>query len=426
MTNRDIVEKLRDLIKEIEKKEKFSSASADEGTLGLPVSQVSYKERPPSVGRGNVSDKYPASEMDVETYDGFSVYTSCYDMGCLPWFFPVESEVVRFLVGYEPMVTTGNSDKILFLDIETTGLLGSGTLSFLTGFGRWKNSQFEVVQYFLADREKERLMLQHIARLVKKDTVLVTFNGNSFDIPVLNSRFILNGLSPETSGGGISAHIDLFSIVRKFGKHPIYGLSLKESVTRFIGATRSDDIPGHLIPALYFIYEQDRDITILEQVFAHNSMDILDMVGLLRILGEVCLRGPDICDDPFTLAGVGKFHLQKGDVDRARQYMQASYDGFDRKGIRGKAGYTNMRRLASVMRKEGNWDEASSIWDGLIREGQGIPEDYLWLARYYEVVSHDIAKALDVVQDAVAFCQNLQKPIPRSVLSRKRRLEKLQ
>jgi hypothetical protein len=180
-----------------------------------------------------------------------------------------------------------------------------------------------------------------------------------------------------------------------------------------------------LIPALYFIYEQDRDIAVLEQVFAHNRMDVIDMVGLLRILGEVCLRGPDVCDDPFTLAGVGKFHLQKGDVDRARRYMQASYYGFDKRGIRSKAGYANMRRLAEVMRKEGNWDDAAHIWEGLIREGQAIPHDYLWLARYHEVYGNDIAKALDIVEDGIMFFEAIQKPIPNPLLSRKRRLERL-
>lgn len=423
MTNKEIVENLRELIRKIEEGEK--SCSPDEGDFCHLVSDRANEDSSLSPSRGEVDGMYVPSEIDVETHDGFCVYTSCYEMGCLPWFYPIDQDIARVLLGNQAMVVRDDSDRFLFLDIETTGLVGSGTLSFLTGFGRWRNSRFEVMQYFLSDREKEPMMLEHMADVTNRDSVLVTFNGSSFDIPILTGRFILNGLSPEKSYKSILAHIDLFSLVRKFGKHPVYGLSLKESVARFIGTRRSDDIPGHLIPALYFIYEQDRDIAVLEQVFAHNRMDVIDMVGLLRILGEVCLRGPDVCDDPFTLAGVGKFHLQKGDVDRARRYMQASYYGFDKRGIRSKAGYANMRRLAEVMRKEGNWDDAAHIWEGLIREGQAIPHDYLWLARYHEVYGNDIAKALDIVEDGIMFFEAIQKPIPNPLLSRKRRLERL-
>ncbi len=423
MTNKEIVENLRELIRKIEEGEK--SCSPDEGDFCHLVSDRANEDSSLSPSRGEVDGMYVPSEIDVETHDGFCVYTSCYEMGCLPWFYPIDQDIARVLLGNQAMVVRDDSDRFLFLDIETTGLVGSGTLSFLTGFGRWRNSRFEVMQYFLSDREKEPTMLEHMADVTNRDSVLVTFNGSSFDIPILTGRFILNGLSPEKSYKSILAHIDLFSLVRKFGKHPVYGLSLKESVARFIGTRRSDDIPGHLIPALYFIYEQDRDIAVLEQVFAHNRMDVIDMVGLLRILGEVCLRGPDVCDDPFTLAGVGKFHLQKGDVDRARRYMQASYYGFDKRGIRSKAGYANMRRLAEVMRKEGNWDDAAHIWEGLIREGQAIPHDYLWLARYHEVYGNDIAKALDIVEDGIMFFEAIQKPIPNPLLSRKRRLERL-
>ncbi|HON86718.1 MAG TPA: ribonuclease H-like domain-containing protein [Bacillota bacterium] len=423
MTNKEIVENLRELIRKIEEGEK--SCSPDEGDFCHLVSDRANEDSSLSPSRGEVDGMYVPSEIDVETHDGFCVYTSCYEMGCLPWFYPIDQDIARVLLGNQDMVVRDDSDRFLFLDIETTGLVGSGTLSFLTGFGRWRNSRFEVIQYFLSDREKEPAMLEHMADVTNRDSVLVTFNGSSFDIPILTGRFILNGLSPEKSYKSILAHIDLFSLVRKFGKHPVYGLSLKESVARFIGTRRSDDIPGHLIPALYFIYEQDRDIAVLEQVFAHNRMDVIDMVGLLRILGEVCLSGPDVCDDPFTLAGVGKFHLQKGDVDRARRYMQASYYGFDKRGIRSKAGYANMRRLAEVMRKEGNWDDAAHIWEGLIREGQAIPHDYLWLARYHEVYGNDIAKALDIVEDGIMFFEAIQKPIPNPLLSRKRRLERL-
>ena len=423
MTNKEIVENLRELIRKIEESEKPRSLA--EGDFGHLVSDRANEDSSLRPSRAEVDGMYSLSTTDVETHDGFCVYTSCYEMGCLPWFYPIDQDVARFLLGNRAMVVPENSDQFLFLDIETTGLVGSGTLSFLTGFGRWRNSRFEVTQYFLSDREKERTMLEHMVEVTKTDYCLVTFNGSSFDIPVLTSRFILNGLTPDRSYESAFAHIDLFSLVRKFGKHPIYGLSLKESVARFIGTRRSNDIAGHLIPALYFIYEQDRDIAVLEEVFAHNRMDVIDMVGLLRILGEVCLRGPDVCDDPFTLAGVGKFHLQKGDVDRARRYMQASYSGFDKRGIRSKAGYANMRRLAEVMRKEGNWDDAAHIWEELIREGQAIPHDYLWLARYHEVVGNDIAKALDIVEDGIMFFEAIQKPIPNPLLSRKRRLERL-
>ncbi|HOQ03216.1 MAG TPA: ribonuclease H-like domain-containing protein [Bacillota bacterium] len=417
MTNREIVEKLRTLIKQMEAKDGISpkdSYSPDLGGLSKGYEQVFYEDLD--------------VRTTVETHCGFTVYTTSYNMGCFPLFYPVDWETVLFLLEEERSFGTDprdNPDNLLFLDVETTGMLGAGTVCFLIGLGRWKDGGFEVLQYFLSDRDKEPLMLEHMLAHILDGTILVTFNGKCFDVPLLTNRFIMNGLHVDSLATNVLGHIDLYSLVRKLGRHPVYGYSLQESAARFVGTTRSDDISGHLIPALYFIYEQDQDISVLERVFTHNRLDVLDMVGLLRALGRIYLEGPEVCDDPFTLSGVGRFYLRKGNVGGAKEYMLAAEDQFAVGGIRGRASEANMRQVATLLRKEGNWADAATIWKDLIQQDAAIAEDYLWLARYYELVEADIETSIQLVEQGITWCAKNQKRVPDALMSRKRRLEKL-
>ncbi|HHY12769.1 MAG TPA: hypothetical protein GX529_09090 [Firmicutes bacterium] len=423
MTNRDIVEKLRKRIEEIQ---------AKHSTSGKVDASLPARTSEPARGFGArdtsrvCHDIYPPVKPKVVRKQGFSIYTTTYGAGSIEWLCAAALETVSFLAACQdgtekPGLSAG--DQAVFLDIETTGLLGAGTVAFLTGFGKWKHSEFEVTQFFLDERESEENMLTEIAAEIASSAVLVTFNGKSFDVPVLQTRFIINGMANLIQGFANQRHLDLYSLVRKLGRHPLYGMSLKASVERFLGARRLDDIPGHMIPALYFMYEQDRDISVLDTVFKHNRMDILDMVGLLKAMGRMYLEGYERYEDAPALAGVGKLYMRRGDLKIARRFLQASLSNVSPSRVEGAAGHR--RLLATVMRKQGDWDNAACVWKNLIGSNQAKYEDYLWLARYYEIRLGDIETSFQIVLQCIEFCRQARSCVPGPVMSRKRRLDKI-
>ena len=92
-------------------------------------------------------------------------------------------------------------------------------------------------------------------------------------------------------------------------------MSLQECTQRFLGIKRAGDIPGRMIPALYFMYERERDISVLDQVFRHNRLDILDMVVFLKYASHLFTQGHECCSDPYALAGIGRFYMAQGELE---------------------------------------------------------------------------------------------------------------
>lgn len=411
MTNREIIEKLRKRIDDILRQHE-STGYARSG-----------KEPRASGAAAYLSDcAYPDVKLQVATKEGFSVYTAVYSAGSNQWLHPTSLETVLSLAGFQES-RPGSGSQMLFLDIETTGLSGAGTVAFLTGLGRWTDGGFELTQFFLENRDSEGDMLAEIGAQIAAAHVLVTFNGKCFDIPVLQTRFIMNGMSHFVPDIEDKIHLDLYSVVRKLGRHPFYGMSLKECAERFPGIKRLDDIPGRMIPALYFMYERDHDISVLSQVFRHNRLDILDMVVLLRYIAHLFTKGYESCNDPSALAGVGRHYVTQGQLELARHFLQAALDNAGPSYSETTAAHSRM--LATVLRKQGDWDKAASIWKTLISSGQARYEDYLWLARYYELCLDDVETSFQIVLDCIEHCHKSGDSIPRPLASRKRRLSRI-
>ncbi len=369
---------------------------------------------------------YPRAVSERIEDKAFTIYRNAYTTAANDWFSPVAPKVISSLIA---LAKGGKTRKplpereLLFFDIETTGLLGAGTVAFLVGFGRWRDSQFQITQFFLHDRELEEFMLKTIATQLSSARLLVTFNGKSFDVPVMQTRLVMNGMTEAADMLDYLPHLDLYSSVRKLGKHPLHKMNLQASVRRFLGIKRFDDILGSMIPALYYIYERDKNPSVLDPIFKHNCMDILDMAGLTKFMGLLFSKGQSFTKDAFALAGAGRIYVSKGHIKTARQFLQASVDCLHPSEVKDA---TPIRRLlATIMRKQGDWEEAASIWRSLIDGGQARFEDYLWLARYYEIHKGEIETSYGIVDRCVEFCLTSGNSLPHPVISRKRRLQKL-
>lgn len=416
MADKALVERLRTLIRQLE----IEKAGTDRSHKRL---NTFFKQDPETQDGKQVSTSYiePAEPIKVVDGFGFKIFRTTYSQGSLPYFQPVSGSLLDGLKSLNPHVK--EPKEWLFLDIETTGLAGAATIPFLVGFGRWNDRNFEINQYFLLSRESEPEMMAQVRHLMSGHDVVVTFNGKSFDLPILNSRFIVTGVGPPILP---FAHLDLFNLAKVFGKHPKFGFGLKDSVARFAGTKRYDDISGRVIPALYFIYERDGDVSVLDPVFRHNRLDIVDMVCLVRIFASI-LSGKHL-GHFLALGGAGKLHFRKGNLNLARKCLEAFVKearDFCVSHELAQEYYRKSRLLAHVMRRQGDWEKAKDIWLRLISSGYARYQDYLWLARYYELIQKDIEHALILIEECIGQLRKQHLPIPKPLLRRKKRLTRL-
>lgn len=288
--------------------------------------------------------------------------------------------------------------KTVFLDIETTGLSGgSGTYPFLIGIGFFQNQKFCLRQFFMPDYSKEKAMLFDLTELLQDYEHLVTFNGKGYDIPILNGRFILQRIKPNF---GLQSHLDLLFPSRRFWKKRLKDCSLLNLERKILGIERLMDIPGYLIPQVYFDYLKDGKTEQLKLVLEHNRYDILAMVGLLAQLGKI-LQEPEKLEALHSEDWVclSRHYFYAGDLARAKTCGEKAVQKNSREEI-----YTEVNlHLGRIYKKLAEWDKAEKLWHNLLLENSGFRlEPYLELAKLYEHKLKDYRKAIGLVEKAIS------------------------
>ncbi|EQB63411.1 MAG: hypothetical protein RBG1_1C00001G0990 [candidate division Zixibacteria bacterium RBG-1] len=291
-----------------------------------------------------------------------------------------------------------NLDKTIFLDIETTGLSGgSGTYPFLIGIGFFQDGKFCLRQFFMPDYSKEKAMLSDLTKLLKDYENLVTFNGKGYDIPILNGRFILQRIKPNFES---QSHLDLLFPSRRFWKKRLKNCSLLNLEREILGIERVMDIPGYLIPQVYFDYLKDGKAEQLKLVLEHNRYDILAMVGLLAQLGKI-LQEPEKLEILHSEDWVclSRHYFYAGDLARARTCGEKAVQKNSRDEI-----YTEVNlHLGKIYKKLAEWDKAERLWHNLLLENSGFRlEPYLELAKLYEHKLKDFRKAINLVEKVIS------------------------
>ncbi|MFS8640598.1 MAG: ribonuclease H-like domain-containing protein [Symbiobacteriaceae bacterium] len=292
--------------------------------------------------------------------------------------------------------------RAVFVDTETTGLAGgTGTYAFLVGLGFFQGDAFVVRQYFLRDYPEEEAMLAAIAADLAPCTCLVSFNGKSFDWPLLETRFRLARRPPPLSG---APHLDLLHPARRLWGSRLSGCTLQDLERAILGVVRTDDVSGSRIPALYFDYLRSGDASPLVPVVEHNRLDILSLAALAGWLGQMVADPLGPTPDGELLCGDDLYHL--GRLFEARGLLAEAltcYEGARQRGVESVAEAALLRRLSFAYKRARAPPQAAAIWEQMIAAGGLALFPYIELAKYHEHVTrrYDLAERLTVQALAV-------------------------
>ena len=316
---------------------------------------------------------------------------------------------------------SGNSwdpRKLLFLDTETTGLSGgAGTVAFEIGIGFIERNDFVIRQYVMRDYSEEAPMLEEIASLLPRFDTLVTFNGKTFDVPLLESRMIMHRIRVQLTS---FPHFDLLHACRRVYKLRLKRCNLASLEEAVLGHERMDDLPGSQVPERYFTYIKIREFALLEDVLRHNRQDVESLASLT---GHLCavFRRPELLEHAEDLYSVGKTLERGGATERAR----TCYKILGHSSLSAQA----RMRLSGTYKKERDWCQAVGVWETMIARGEGGLWPYEELAKYYEHAQKDIPRALAYAKSALMMAINqnlLQQENAPQVTSLQNRIRRLQ
>lgn len=285
--------------------------------------------------------------------------------------------------------------RALFLDTETSGLAGgTGTFAFLIGVGFVEEDRFRVAQFLMRSPLGEAAMLEELAVLAAGRRDLVTYNGGSFDLPLLETRFALNGVpSPFRD----SRHLDLLHPARRLFKPRHENARLTTLERELLEVERDDDIPGDRIPQVFFDFLRYGHHPAMESVLAHNRYDIVTLAALaLRALER--LDEDWHSDDPADLHGAGHHFWRRGESEVAIPLLERALSA----GLSGKNRDRCLLDLGERRKQLGDWSGAIELWRRVSTSDSRERLDVLvWLAKHEEHQRKDPARALTHVEDAL-------------------------
>ena len=282
---------------------------------------------------------------------------------------------------------------LLFIDTETTGLGGAGAVPFLIGCGSLTGAGFEIRQYLLPDYSDEAALLEQVLAELGRDKTLVSYNGAAFDLNLIRDRFIVNRVAREVPCSG---HFDLLHPARRLFKRRLSDCSLTSIEREVFGYYRCDDVPGHLIPSIYFDWLQTESTDFLPAVLEHNKLDIISLYFLLLHLDHIFRTDGavlDYADDLYSLSRV---------YGRRKRHQKVIANFVTLQKNPGPPLTDEVLLFHSMAyKRQGDWAGAVEIWHKLADStGPEAVAAALELAKHYEHRARDCGRALDYTRKA--------------------------
>jgi uncharacterized protein YprB with RNaseH-like and TPR domain len=323
-------------------------------------------------------------------------------------------------------------EQWLFLDTETTGLAGgTGTYAFMVGIAWWDAGGLQVEQFFLRDLDEEHSLLLELSERMKERPVLVTFNGKSFDWPLLETRYRMTRAVPAFSP---AVHLDFLHPARQLWRLRLGSVRLKDLERhvlcengRPLDWSRHEDIDSSLIPQFYFDYLRGGPAEPIAGIFRHNQMDLRGLAALAGKILALLDSGHGLASaahaetrDPIEVLGLSRIMRNRGHSKRARELYETAL----RFGLPRSVERLAQRELAQLAKRELDYTRAISLWGALCRapgpahskeaplyveDAQRALESAIeaaeQLAIYYEHRAKEPQRALDLIRAAITELQ---------------------
>lgn len=303
--------------------------------------------------------------------------------------------------------------KLCFFDLETTGLAGgAGTQAFLVGTAILEDGGIRVRQFLLPGFQHERALLAMLADWSGRAATLVTFNGRTFDVPLIETRYLLHRLTFPLAD---MAHLDMLHPARGLWKQrpTVAGPALDDDSCRLsvlerhlAGYHRIGDVPGFEIPSRYFRFIRSGDAHGLEAVLEHNRIDLLSLALVTARAIALITQGPHAAQHPREALGLARLYERAGAADNAETSFAHAAALAGRAGREPEVRAEALRRLAICRRRAGRMAEAAAAWHEIISL-PGCPSVFRREARealaiHHEHRSRDLQTARTLVLDVLA------------------------
>ncbi len=313
-------------------------------------------------------------------------------------------------------------EEVIFLDTETSGLAGgTGTFAFMIGLGYFTDHSFQLIQLFMRDPSEEPGLLSALNNFLGDFKAIVTFNGKSFDIPLLNTRHVLNGFTTPFKE---IDHIDLLHLARRLWRNRLPSRALKDLEIELLDIHRTqEEVPGWMVPELYYNYLRHGDVQPLSGVFYHNGMDVISLAALFNYTASLLdhpLQYQHV--DSLDLVAIARLYDQLERTDEALNL----YEKAIAQGLPITFYVDTLLRFAEIKRRKGDFGAVIDLWRKAAENGS--VEGCLRLSKHFEHTekafseAHRWAKqALDMLQCSPGVSNALIGEVQKRII----RIEKL-
>jgi uncharacterized protein len=245
---------------------------------------------------------------------------------------------------------------------------------------------------------EEAALLAGLTSFVDGMQAVVTYNGKSFDIPLLNTRYTLMGM---TSPFEHINHFDLLPLARRLWRTRLESCTLSNVEARILGVTRGEqEVPGYLIPEMYFNFLKTQDARPMVGIFYHNAIDILSLAGLFShmafLLHQPHSEEISHAEDTVSLA---RFFESTGDTAQAKALYQQALQEKLPEALYWEA----LNRYSFLLKRAGDWPGAIVLWE----QAAQAHHQYAFeeLAKYYEHHAKDLVEAHKLTTRAIAILE---------------------
>ncbi len=287
-------------------------------------------------------------------------------------------------------------ERWAYLDTETTGLAGgTGTYAFLIGIAHVEASGLNVELFFLRDLHEEAAALSAVANHLSRFDVLLTYNGRSYDVPLLETRY---RLQRQSSPFDRMHHIDLLHPARRVWKNRLPNCRLATLESEILGYERQGDVPGALIPQRYFDYLRSGIATPLRPVFEHNILDLVTLacLGTVLLPALAAPRSTTLRHGEDLLGLAQWLQKRRNHRDALEMYRKAIQAGLPVHSL-----CQSVWESATLERRNGNFSKHVALLHDLARVENGYRVAALeQLAKHYEHRERDYETALQLTREA--------------------------